>query len=72
MAEAQQAARAQWLREALHQAAHRYYVLDDPQVPDAEYDRWFAELQALEQAHPELQQADSPTQRVGAAPLPAF
>ena len=72
MAEAQQAARAQWLREALHQAAHRYYVLDDPQVPDAEYDRWFAELQALEQAHPELQQADSPTQRVGAVPLPAF
>ena len=66
------AAHAQWLRERLREHAHRYYVLDDPQVPDAEYDRWFAQLQALEQAHPELRQADSPTQRVGGAALAAF
>jgi DNA ligase (NAD+) len=66
------AAHAQWLRERLREHAHRYYVLDDPAVPDAEYDRWFVQLQALEQTHPELRQADSPTQRVGGAPLAAF
>jgi DNA ligase (NAD+) len=52
------------LREHLHYHAHRYYVLDDPQLPDAEYDRLFQALQAIEAAHPELRTPDSPTQRV--------
>lgn len=52
------------LREQLHHHAHRYYVLDDPQIPDAEYDRLFKALQALEDAHPDLRTPDSPTQRV--------
>ncbi len=60
------------LRQLLHEHAHRYYVLDAPTIPDAEYDRLFRALQAIEAAHPELVSADSPTQRVGAAPLPAF
>jgi DNA ligase (NAD+) len=59
-----QQARAAELRALLHHHAHRYYVLDAPEVPDAEYDRLFQELQALEQAHPDLRTADSPTQRV--------
>jgi len=58
------AARAAELRTLLHHHAHRYYVLDDPEIPDAEYDRLFAELQALEEAHPSLRTPDSPTQRV--------
>ena len=57
-------ARARSLRAQLHHHAHRYYVLDDPEIPDAEYDRLFSELQALEAAHPELRTPDSPTQRV--------
>lgn len=60
------------LRAALHHHAHQYYVLDEPQVPDAEYDRLFRELQAIEEAHPELITPDSPTQRVGGKPLDAF
>ena len=60
------------LRQLLHEHANRYHVLDAPTVPDAEYDRLFRELQAIEAAHPELVSADSPTQRVGAAPLAAF
>jgi DNA ligase (NAD+) len=56
--------RAALLRQQLHHHAHRYYVLDAPEIPDAEYDRLFAELQALEAAHPALRSADSPTQRV--------
>jgi DNA ligase (NAD+) len=60
------------LRAALHHHAHQYYVLDEPQVPDAEYDRMFRELQAIEDAHPELITPDSPTQRVGGKPLDAF
>ena len=68
----QAAKRALDLRTRLHAHAHRYYVLDDPQIPDAEYDRLFNELQALESAHPQLQSADSPTQRVGGRPLPQF
>jgi DNA ligase (NAD+) len=60
------------LRAALHHHAHQYYVLDEPQVPDAEYDRLFRELQAIEDAHPELITPDSPTQRVGGKPLDAF
>ncbi|WP_411879303.1 NAD-dependent DNA ligase LigA [Polaromonas sp. YR568] len=60
------------LHRVLHQHAHRYYVLDDPSVPDAEYDRLFRELQDLEAAHPELLTPDSPTQRVGGKPLDQF
>ena len=60
------------LHAQLHAHAYRYYVLDDPQIPDAEYDRLFSELQALESAHPELQSPDSPTQRVGGKPLAQF
>ena len=59
------AARAAWLREALERASHEYYVLDRPSLSDAEYDRLFHELKALEQAHPNLRTADSPTHRVG-------
>src|SRR5690606_12078617 len=51
---------------------YRYYVLDEPSVPDAEYDRLFRELQALESEHPELVTPESPTQRVGGAALAAF
>ncbi len=65
-------ARAAALRQSLQYHGHQYYVLDQPQVPDAEYDRLFAELQALEVALPELITADSPTQRVGAKPLSQF
>jgi DNA ligase (NAD+) len=65
-------ARATWLRERLSWHGHRYYVLDDPEIPDAEYDRLFRELQELETAHPELIAPDSPTQRVGGKPLEAF
>jgi DNA ligase (NAD+) len=64
--------RAEQLREQIEFHNYRYYVLDDPQVPDAEYDRLLRELQALEAEHPELISADSPTQRVGANPLSAF
>ena len=60
------------LRELLHHHAHRYYVLDEPEIPDAEYDKLFRELQELEAKHPELLTPDSPTQRVGAKPLEGF
>jgi DNA ligase (NAD+) len=65
-------ARAAQLREQLHGHNYRYYVLDVPEIPDAEYDRLFQELQALETAHPALMVPDSPTQRVGGQPLAAF
>jgi len=58
------AERAAWLREQLNHHAYLYYVLDAPEIPDAEYDRLFQELQAIEAAHPELLTPDSPTQRV--------
>jgi DNA ligase (NAD+) len=58
------------LRRLIRQYDYEYYVLDAPSVPDSEYDRLFRELQALEQAHPELLDSDSPTQRVGGEPLP--
>ena len=60
------------LRAELDQHNYRYYGLDEPSVPDAEYDRLFNELKALEAEHPELVTADSPTQRVGGAALSAF
>ncbi|MGN6152546.1 MAG: NAD-dependent DNA ligase LigA [Lysobacteraceae bacterium] len=60
------------LRRRIEDANHRYYVLDDPSIPDSEYDRLMRELQALEAAHPEFADATSPTQRVGNAPSSAF
>ncbi|HBT53008.1 MAG TPA: DNA ligase [Erwinia persicina] len=60
------------LRTLLRHHEYQYHVLDAPEVPDAEYDRLMGELRELEAAHPELITADSPTQRVGAAPLTAF
>ncbi len=60
------------LKRTLQAHGHRYYVLDDPQIPDAEYDRLFQQLQAIETQHPEWVTADSPTQRVGGRPLDAF
>ena len=64
------AERAAWLRRTLARYEHAYYVLDDPLVPDAEYDRLCRELEALEQAHPALASDDSPTRRVGGTPAP--
>ena len=60
------------LREAIERHNRLYYVEDAPEVTDAEYDRLFRELQALEERHPELRSADSPTQRIGGAPLAEF
>lgn len=60
------------LREAIDMHNYRYYVLDAPTIPDAEYDRMFRELQRLEQRYPQLVTSDSPTQRIGAAPLKEF
>jgi DNA ligase (NAD+) len=66
------AARLRELRERLHHLDYRYYVLDDPEVEDAAYDALYRELKALEAAHPELSDPNSPTKRVGGAVLPAF
>ncbi|PHQ16830.1 NAD-dependent DNA ligase LigA [Marinobacter profundi] len=65
-------ARAQELRDIISDHNYRYYVLDDPQVPDAEYDRLFRELQQLEGEYPDLVTADSPTRRVGASGETSF
>jgi len=65
-------ARVRDLREQINYHNYRYYVLDDPEIPDSEYDRLLRELQELEAAHPELVTPDSPTQRVGAEPLKEF
>ncbi|HVS41900.1 MAG TPA: NAD-dependent DNA ligase LigA [Candidatus Dormibacteraeota bacterium] len=62
---------AELVRTVEHHA-HRYYVLDSPEIEDSEYDALFRELVGLEELHPELQTPDSPTQRVGAAPVEAF
>lgn len=64
--------RAASLRNTLDRHSHAYYVLDNPTIPDAEYDKLFRELQAIEQAHPEIVTPDSPTQRVGGAALSQF
>ena len=64
--------RAEALRQLIDHHDYRYYVLDDPEIPDAEYDRLWRELQALETAHPDLITPESPTQRVGGRPLEAF
>ncbi|PIE00022.1 MAG: DNA ligase (NAD(+)) LigA [Thiothrix nivea] len=60
------------LRDQLRYHNYRYYVLDDPEIPDAEYDRLFRRLQALEQEYPQLITPDSPTQRVGGEALSGF
>jgi len=72
MATAAAAERAAQLRAAINDHDHRYYVLNEPSVPDAEYDRLMKELRDLEAAHPELVTADSPTQRVSGKPAPEF
>ncbi len=64
--------RARELRAEIEQHNHRYYVLDDPRVTDAEYDALFRELLAIEAAHPDLLTPDSPTQRVGGSALDTF
>jgi len=66
------AERAAWLTAELNRHLHAYHVLDAPTIPDAEYDKLFAELQQIEAAHPDLVAPDSPTFRVGAAPLAEF
>jgi len=60
------------LHERLHYHNYRYYVLDDPEIPDSEYDRMMRELQEIEAQYPETRTPDSPTQRVGAPPLDEF
>ncbi|BAL95753.1 NAD-dependent DNA ligase LigA [Rubrivivax gelatinosus] len=72
MPETTPAARAEALRRLLAHHAHRYYVLDAPEIPDAEYDRLFQELQAIEADHPELLTPDSPTQRIIGQVLPGL
>lgn len=64
--------RVEWLRRELHRHNHRYYVLDDPEISDAAYDRLLRELSDIEKAHPRLRTPDSPTVRVGAPPLSSF
>jgi hypothetical protein len=66
------AARVAELREQIARHDRLYYEMDAPEIPDAEYDRLFRELQALEAEHPELLTPDSPTQRVGGKPLVGF
>ena len=72
MADQEVIRRADKLREEIRFHEYRYYVLDAPTIPDAEYDKLFRELQALEELHPELRSPDSPTQRVGGKPLDMF
>ncbi|WP_321952916.1 NAD-dependent DNA ligase LigA [Paraburkholderia bannensis] len=64
--------RAAWLRAELERANHAYYVLDQPELPDAEYDKLFRELQQIESEHPDLIAPDSPTQRVGGEAAAGF
>jgi len=64
--------RVEELRKKIHYHNYRYYVLDEPEISDAEYDRLFSELEELEAKHPQLITLDSPTQRVGAKPLKQF
>src|SRR4030042_4980746 len=64
--------RVQALRDDIHRHNYLYYVLDQPEVSDAEYDRLLDELASLEKKYPELVTPDSPTQRVGAPPLEEF
>src|ERR1700732_1436797 len=66
------ARRAAELRELLDRYNYRYHALDDPEVPDAEYDKLMVELRGIEAEYPQLLTKDSPSQRVGAAPVAAF
>src|SRR5580698_4137406 len=68
----QLSARVDLLRRQLERASYQYYILDQPEMADSEYDRLFHELLKIETDHPELASSDSPTQRVGAAPQSAF
>ena len=72
MAKTSAAGRIAELRRTVDYHNHRYFVVDDPEISDAEYDLLLRELQELEAEHPELQTPDSPTQRVGATPVDAF
>ena len=72
MTQAEAEARIEALREEIRFHDHRYHVLDDPSIPDAEYDRLFHELKALEQKFPAFARADSPTSRVGGTPVGDF
>lgn len=72
MSSDQAAERIESLRDSLRQHNYNYYVLDNPTIPDAEYDRLMRELESLEAEWPELQSDDSPTRKVGAAPLSEF
>jgi DNA ligase (NAD+) len=71
-AERRAASRAAQLRELLERYNYRYHALDDPEVPDAEYDKLMVELRGIEAQYPQLLTKDSPSQRVGAAPVAAF
>src|ERR687888_2239396 len=64
--------RVEELRKQLDYHGHRYYVLDDPEISDAEYDALLNELRDIEAEHPELRGPDSPTQRIGGQPLDKF
>jgi len=64
--------KAEKLREEIEYHNYRYYVLDQPEIPDAQYDRMMRDLEELEVKYPELRSSNSPTQRVGASPLEAF
>ena len=64
--------RAESLRDQIRHHNYQYHALDDPEIPDAEYDRMMRDLQALEEEYPELVSPDSPTQRVGDVPISAF
>jgi DNA ligase (NAD+) len=66
------ATRSAELRDLITRYDHHYYVLDEPLVPDSEYDRRMRELQQIEAEHPDLKTGDSPTQRVGGTPLDSF
>ncbi|MFL5321573.1 MAG: NAD-dependent DNA ligase LigA [Myxococcaceae bacterium] len=72
MSKDQAKARIEQLREEIRRADHRYYVLDEPEISDAQYDRLMRELSELEAQHPELQSETSPTKRVGGAPSEKF
>ena len=64
--------RAEELRDLIEQHNYRYYVLDDPEVPDAEYDRLMRELESIESSYPDLIIPNSPTQRVSGTPMEGF
>jgi DNA ligase (NAD+) len=72
MTESEAKKKIEKLRKEIHHHDHLYYVLDKPEITDAEYDKLFRQLQELEKQHPDLITPDSPTQRVGGEPLKSF